>query len=164
MKVVQWEKPITPPTPIHLYNKLFYWSGDNYLSHIIKHLEQIGGSNYWLPQGYPSLFIVVPLYITWWDLLCLAFACISQCCCAGVHWQRRLVVKSTLSKSFVIRSWSVGLSCKVRLIHNATYLSLNRKNRERIHTLIKSRPVFSVKWPFVCGCNSRAAPGSPSCI
>ena len=66
-------KPITPQSPVHLYNKLFYWSGDNYLSHIIKHLEQIGGSNYRLPLGYPSSFIVFPLYITWWDLLCCAF-------------------------------------------------------------------------------------------
>lgn len=62
-----------PPQPIPLHNKLFYWSGDNYLSHIIKHLEQIGGSNYRLPLGYPSLFIVLLLYITWWDLLCPVF-------------------------------------------------------------------------------------------
>lgn len=51
---MQYEKPITPPpppSPIHLYNKLFYWPGDNYLSHIIKHLEQIGGSNYRLAPG-----------------------------------------------------------------------------------------------------------------
>lgn len=73
IKSVQQQKPITPPAPIPLHNKLFYWSGDNYLSHIIKHLEQIGGSNYRLPLGYPSSFIVLLLYITWWDLLCRAF-------------------------------------------------------------------------------------------
>lgn len=73
IKSVQQQKPITPPAPIPLHNKLFYWSGDNYLSHIIKHLEQIGGSNYRLPLGYPSSFIVLLLYITWWDLLCHAF-------------------------------------------------------------------------------------------
>lgn len=67
------QKPITPPSPVPVYNKLFYRSGDNYLSHIIKHLEQIGGSNYRLPLGYPSPFIVLPPYITWWDLLCCAF-------------------------------------------------------------------------------------------
>ena len=73
IKSVLQQKPITPPSAIGLHNKLFHWSGDNYLSHIIKHLEQIGGSNYWLPLGYPSSFIVLPLYITWWDLLCRAF-------------------------------------------------------------------------------------------
>lgn len=102
IKWVQPQKPITPPSPIPLHNKLFYWSGDNYLSHIIKHLEQIGGSNYRLPLGYPSLFIVLPLYITWWGLLSHAFLCTSLWHCAGIHWQRGIVVKCSQSKSFVI--------------------------------------------------------------
>lgn len=68
------QKPITPPSLVPVHNKLSHRSGDNYLSHIIKHLEQIGGSNYRLPPGYPSPFIVLPPYITWWDLLCCAFS------------------------------------------------------------------------------------------
>lgn len=71
----EWrQKPITPPSLVPVHNKLSHRSGDNYLSHIIKHLEQIGGSNYRLPPGYPSPFIVLPPYITWWDLLCCAFS------------------------------------------------------------------------------------------
>lgn len=37
--------------PIPLHNKLFYWSGNNYHSHIIKYLEQIGRSGYWFSRA-----------------------------------------------------------------------------------------------------------------
>lgn len=98
--------PLPRPFPVH--NKLSHRSGDNYLSHIIKHLEQIGGSNYRLPPGYPSPFIVLPPYITWWDLLCCAFS--RAILFAPAHGEgryidkRSLMARCTPSKSFVILS------------------------------------------------------------
>lgn len=102
----EWrQKPITPPSLVPVHNKLSHRSGDNYLSHIIKHLEQIGGSNYRLPSGYPSPFIVLPPYITWWDLLCCAFSCailFAPCLGGGYIDKRGLMARCTPSKSFVI--------------------------------------------------------------
>lgn len=103
----EWrQKPITPPSVVPVHNKLSHRSGDNYLSHIIKHLEQIGGSNYRLPPGYPSPFIVLPPYITWWDLLCCAFsrailfALLWGCGWRGYIDKGSLMARCTPSKSF----------------------------------------------------------------
>lgn len=159
--------PLPRPFPVH--NKLSHRSGDNYLSHIIKHLEQIGGSNYRLPPGYPSPSIVLPPYITWWDLLCCAFFPRNSFCpprmargdtlTKGAWWPDALP-QSRLSSSppgpfYVTRRRATLREPRwtCRALANATNFSWvphTHTHKKRASSFFfKSKTASAQKWPYI---------------